>query len=95
MNTTLKSDRLLTNQARFGSLAIKRQLVLETWSSTLLDDDFLPDHWTRSEGILVGIRPVALKAACNYPTNIKSNQIKSNSKKWSRLTCQPESHTKA
>ncbi|KAJ7144351.1 hypothetical protein C8R44DRAFT_602368, partial [Mycena epipterygia] len=58
MNNMLKRDRLLTNQARFGSLAIKKQLVLETWSGTLLDEDSLPDDWIRSEGVLVGIRPV-------------------------------------
>jgi len=58
MNTALKRDKLLTNQARFSSLAIKKQLVLDTWSGTLLDEDSLPDDWTRSVGVLVGIWPV-------------------------------------
>ncbi|KAJ7798043.1 hypothetical protein B0H13DRAFT_1933855 [Mycena leptocephala] len=46
-------DRLLSNRTRFGSLAIKKQLVLDTWSGTLLDEDSLPDDWTRSEEVLV------------------------------------------
>ncbi|KAJ6587581.1 hypothetical protein DFH09DRAFT_909629 [Mycena vulgaris] len=58
INAALKRDKLLTNRARFGSLAIKKQLVLDTWSGTLLDEDSLPDDWTRSEGVLVGIRSV-------------------------------------
>jgi hypothetical protein len=58
MNTALKQDKLFTNQARFGSLGIKRQLVLDTWSGALLDKDSLPDDWTRSEGVLVSIWPI-------------------------------------
>ncbi|KAJ7862648.1 hypothetical protein B0H14DRAFT_2349500, partial [Mycena olivaceomarginata] len=58
MNTALKQDKLLTNRAHFGSLGIKKQLVLDTWSSALLDEDSLPDDWTRSEGVLVSIRPI-------------------------------------
>jgi hypothetical protein len=57
-NTALKRDKLLTNRAHFGSLEIKKQLVLDTWSGALLDEDSLPDDWTRSEGVLVGIRPI-------------------------------------
>ncbi|KAJ7328245.1 hypothetical protein DFH08DRAFT_635481, partial [Mycena albidolilacea] len=54
MNTALKRDKLLMNRARFASLGIKKQLVLDTWSSALLDEDSLPDDWTKSEGVLVG-----------------------------------------
>ncbi|KAJ6548519.1 hypothetical protein B0H19DRAFT_952917 [Mycena capillaripes] len=59
INSALKRDILLTDQARFGSLAHKRQMVLNTWSGTLLDEDSLPDDWTRSRGVLVGIRPIS------------------------------------
>ncbi|KAJ7762994.1 hypothetical protein B0H16DRAFT_1219920, partial [Mycena metata] len=58
INRALKRDILLTNQARFGSLAIKKQVVLNTWSGTLLEEDSLPDDWTKSKGVLVGIRPI-------------------------------------
>ncbi|KAJ7506394.1 hypothetical protein B0H11DRAFT_1707127, partial [Mycena galericulata] len=58
MNTALRRDKLLTNKVRFGSLAIKKQLVLDTWSGTLLNEDSLPDDWTQSKGVLVGIRPI-------------------------------------
>ncbi|KAJ7241407.1 hypothetical protein C8J57DRAFT_1244659 [Mycena rebaudengoi] len=61
MNDTLNRDKLLTNRAHFGSLAIKKQLVLNTWSGTLLDEDSLPDDWIKSKGVLVGIRPVTRK----------------------------------
>jgi hypothetical protein len=61
MNDTLNRDKLLTNRARFGSLAIKKQLVLNTWSGTLLDEDSLLDDWKKSKGVLVGIRPVTRK----------------------------------
>jgi hypothetical protein len=61
MNAALKRDRLLSNRTRFGSLATKKQLVLETWSGTLLDEDSLPDDWTRSEEVLVGIRHITRK----------------------------------
>jgi hypothetical protein len=61
INSALKRDRLLANRARFGSLAIKKQLVLNTWSGTLLDEDSLPDDWIKSKGVLVGIRPATRK----------------------------------
>jgi hypothetical protein len=57
MNLTLKRDKLLTNRVRFGGLATNKQLVLNTWSGTLLDEDALPDDWTRQKGVLVGIWP--------------------------------------
>ncbi|KAJ7095072.1 hypothetical protein C8R44DRAFT_645044 [Mycena epipterygia] len=61
INDALKRDMLLTNQAHFGSLAIKKQLVLDTWSGALFDEDSLPDDWTRSNGVLVGIWPITRK----------------------------------
>ncbi|KAJ7772665.1 hypothetical protein DFH07DRAFT_733919 [Mycena maculata] len=57
MNSALRRDQLLTNRTKFGPLALKKQLVLKTWSGTLLDKDSLPDDWIKSEGVLVGIRP--------------------------------------
>jgi hypothetical protein len=61
INSALKRDRLLTNRVRFGSLAIKKQLVLNTWSGTLLDEDSLPEDWIKFKGVLVGVRPAARK----------------------------------
>ncbi|KAF8146088.1 hypothetical protein K438DRAFT_1628852, partial [Mycena galopus ATCC 62051] len=43
INTALKRDIILRNRARFGMLAIKKQLVLNTWSGGLADEDALPD----------------------------------------------------
>ncbi|KAJ7697858.1 hypothetical protein B0H17DRAFT_1130139 [Mycena rosella] len=61
INSTLKRDKLLTNRTRFGDLAIRKQLVLNTWSGTLLDEDSLLDDWIKSKGVLVGIQPTTRK----------------------------------
>ncbi|KAJ7700550.1 hypothetical protein B0H16DRAFT_1348653 [Mycena metata] len=47
INAALRYDQLFTNKARFGNPAIKRQLVLNTWSGTLLDEDSLSDDFNR------------------------------------------------
>ncbi|KAJ7702018.1 hypothetical protein B0H16DRAFT_1832852, partial [Mycena metata] len=61
INTTLKRDKLRTNRCRFGSLAVKKQLVLDTWSGALRDEDSLPDDWTTLKGVLGGIWPATRK----------------------------------
>ncbi|KAJ7083859.1 hypothetical protein C8R44DRAFT_651827, partial [Mycena epipterygia] len=58
INAALRQDQLLTHRARFGTLAIKKELVLNTWSGTLLNEDSLPDDWINSKGVLVGIWPI-------------------------------------
>ncbi|KAK7041280.1 hypothetical protein R3P38DRAFT_2512287 [Favolaschia claudopus] len=57
INSSLRRDQILTNKARFGSLGKSKQIVLETWSGVLQNEDALPDDWTRSKGVLVGIWP--------------------------------------
>ncbi|KAJ7697650.1 hypothetical protein B0H17DRAFT_928271 [Mycena rosella] len=57
MNAALTRDRILTNKTRFGLLSFKKQLVLNTWSGLLMDEDSLPDDWIHEKGVLVGIRP--------------------------------------
>jgi ribonuclease HI len=54
----LKRDWILTDKVKFGTLALKKQLVLNTWSGLLKDEDSLPDDWTKIEGVLVGIWPM-------------------------------------
>ncbi|KAJ6566536.1 hypothetical protein B0H19DRAFT_1209608 [Mycena capillaripes] len=61
INSTLKRDKLLTNRIRFGSLAINKQLILNTWSGMLHEEDSLPDDWIKSKGVLVDIRPAIRK----------------------------------
>ncbi|KAJ6506347.1 hypothetical protein C8R47DRAFT_1192275 [Mycena vitilis] len=58
LNTALRRDQLLTNNFKFGHLALKKHIVLKTWSGTLLDEDSLPDDWSKLKGVLVGIRPI-------------------------------------
>jgi ribonuclease HI len=57
INAVLQRDRLLTDQIRFGALTLKKQLILNTWSGLLMDEDSLLDDWTH-EGVLVGIWPI-------------------------------------
>ncbi|KAJ6480319.1 hypothetical protein C8R45DRAFT_799855, partial [Mycena sanguinolenta] len=38
VNCALKRDIILTNKARFGSLALNKQLFLKTWSGALSDE---------------------------------------------------------
>jgi hypothetical protein len=58
MNITLQRERILTDKSKFGPLAIDKQMVLNTWSGLLLDEDSLPDDWTKIGGVLVGILPM-------------------------------------
>ncbi|KAJ7279953.1 hypothetical protein C8J57DRAFT_999500, partial [Mycena rebaudengoi] len=55
VNRALRRDRLLTDKIKYGPLTLKKQLVLNTWSGILMDEESLPDDWIY-EGVLVGIR---------------------------------------
>ena len=57
INLRLKFDKLQTDTKRYGSRAIKSNLVLKTWSGVQLDKDNLPDNWIWESGVLVGITP--------------------------------------
>jgi len=65
VNSALGRDRILTNKMKFGNLALKKDLVLRTWSGLLMNEDALPDDWTYTVGVLVGIQPLTL----NDPRN--------------------------
>jgi hypothetical protein len=39
INSALKCDQILTDKVKFGTLALKRQLMLSTWSGLLKDED--------------------------------------------------------
>jgi hypothetical protein len=62
INAALKRDCLLTYKVHFGSLARNHQIVLETWSGTLMDEDSLLDDWINTQGVLVGIQRIAKRA---------------------------------
>ncbi|KAJ6478373.1 hypothetical protein C8R45DRAFT_934143 [Mycena sanguinolenta] len=51
VNNMLMRDRLLTNKIKFGPLAFNKQMVLNTWSGILANQDSLPDDWVH-EGVL-------------------------------------------
>ncbi|KAJ6490931.1 hypothetical protein C8R45DRAFT_825988, partial [Mycena sanguinolenta] len=61
INLALKRDRLLANKFHFGRSAFDRQMVLNTWSGTLWEEDALPDDWIQSDRVLVGMRPLLIK----------------------------------
>ncbi|SJL06249.1 uncharacterized protein ARMOST_09585 [Armillaria ostoyae] len=55
INERLTLDRLATNPRRYGKKAIKKKIVLQTWSGTLDNEDALPRDWTMEPtGVLVG-----------------------------------------
>ncbi|KAJ7672968.1 hypothetical protein DFH06DRAFT_1266805 [Mycena polygramma] len=56
INSALGRDRILTNKLKFNNLALNKDLVLRTWSGLLMNEDQLPDDWTYTEGVLVGIQ---------------------------------------
>ncbi|KAJ7719014.1 hypothetical protein DFH07DRAFT_761317, partial [Mycena maculata] len=57
VNSALRRDRILTDKIKFGTLALNKQLVLNTWSGLLMDEDSMPDDWTYTE-----IRPTTDKS---------------------------------
>ncbi|KAJ6622257.1 hypothetical protein B0H10DRAFT_1788385 [Mycena sp. CBHHK59/15] len=65
VNSALGRDRILTNKMKFGNLALNKDLVLRTWSGLLMNEAALPDDWTYTVGVLVGIQPLTL----NDPRN--------------------------
>ncbi|KIY48503.1 hypothetical protein FISHEDRAFT_43017, partial [Fistulina hepatica ATCC 64428] len=43
INARLSVDKLSTNRIKFGKAALREEVVLETWSGVLLNEDALPD----------------------------------------------------
>ncbi|KAH9926056.1 uncharacterized protein B0H18DRAFT_876724, partial [Fomitopsis serialis] len=56
INMRLRLD-IESTHPRFGRLALKRQLVLDTWHHLVWDVQALPDDWTSVRWVLVGIDP--------------------------------------
>jgi hypothetical protein len=65
VNSALGRDRILTNKLKFGDLALNKDLVLRTWSGLLMNEDSLPDDWTYTAGVLVGIQPLRMNGSRN------------------------------
>lgn len=55
INSRLVVDAALTNNTKYSKKAIKKDLVLRTWSKVLQNEEQLPKDWTRETGVLVGI----------------------------------------
>ena len=58
INKRLKMDQLHTNGKKYKKKAIKKDQVIKTWSGLLLQEENLPEDWTRQSGVLVGIAPL-------------------------------------
>ncbi|KAJ7145978.1 ribonuclease H-like protein, partial [Mycena epipterygia] len=55
INLRLHFDCVLTNHAKYGKQnSINTSLVLQTWSSTLMNEEELPENWIKSPRVLVG-----------------------------------------
>ncbi|KAJ7761223.1 hypothetical protein DFH07DRAFT_692296, partial [Mycena maculata] len=52
VNAALTCEQPLTDKIRFGTLKLNKQLILNTWSGILMDEDSLLDDWTY-KGVLV------------------------------------------
>jgi hypothetical protein len=50
VNSALRHDRILTDKVKFGPPVLRKQIVLNTWSGLLMDEDSLPDDWTLRGG---------------------------------------------
>ena len=55
LNVRINIDCLRINKAKYGAKALKKSLVLKTWTGILRDEDRLPADWTREARVLVGI----------------------------------------
>ena len=55
INNRLGIDCALVNEKKYGKKAVKKSLVLKTWSKVLQNENILPTDWTREVGVLVGI----------------------------------------
>jgi ribonuclease HI len=56
MNARLNLNCNMTDR-KFEKKAIPVKKVLTTWKNDLKDEAMLPDDWTGSAGVLVGIEP--------------------------------------
>ncbi|KAJ6533006.1 RnaseH-domain-containing protein, partial [Mycena capillaripes] len=58
INQRLYFDRNLANHAKYGKrYAVNPSLILQTWASTLPDEDKLPENWIYEPRVLVGTEP--------------------------------------
>lgn len=57
LNCRLSLDRSITDKYRFGSKALRPDLVLRTWRGVILNEENLPENWIWQSGVLVGILP--------------------------------------
>ncbi|KAH9840140.1 uncharacterized protein C8Q71DRAFT_702598 [Rhodofomes roseus] len=61
LNKRLHLEMAMTHR-RFGRQALRRETVTNTWRGTLSDEHALPDDWTSTNRVLVGIATSARRA---------------------------------
>ncbi|PBK84287.1 hypothetical protein ARMGADRAFT_1048260 [Armillaria gallica] len=54
INRRLELDCLMTKE-RFGKKALRKDLVIQTWAGSILNEHQLPQDWTEVGGVLVGM----------------------------------------
>ncbi|KAJ7916585.1 hypothetical protein B0H13DRAFT_1609160, partial [Mycena leptocephala] len=55
INMRLALDCQMTNKGRYEKKALKKSLVLKTWSKIIRNEDTLPADWTGEPQVLVGV----------------------------------------
>jgi ribonuclease HI/exonuclease III len=60
INARLQIDRHMTNRYRYKGRALPAQVVRDTWSGILKNEESLPEEWEKKSGpgVLVGIEPI-------------------------------------
>lgn len=57
INRRLALDQAMTSNC-YETIALKKDLVTQTWCGTLRNEESLPDNWIKRPGVLVGIVPL-------------------------------------
>ncbi|KAJ6628226.1 hypothetical protein B0H10DRAFT_2209891 [Mycena sp. CBHHK59/15] len=89
MNSALRRDCILTNKIKFGPLALKKNMVLNTWSGLLMDEDTLPDDWTLTEGVLVELARASQTRLGRLPAEDAESPQDLLLENWGHLNLEP------
>ena len=66
VNKRLELDCAMTGK-QYGKKALTKEIVLQTWSGTLQDEQSLPENWIKKPRVLVGIEPLEQPWWCYKP----------------------------
>ena len=64
LNNHLDQDKSLSSKLRYGREALPKDLILNTWSGVIKNENSLPENWLQANRVLVGI-PLRPEAGTN------------------------------